>query len=173
VNWRTCRQERRSGGEIQSESLDGNVPAIDTSALIDALSGAGKLRYSLRRAIENGERLSLPTIVLYKRLMGPRVPAELIAQEALFPSDFGPSFRPWPKRYSVQKSAGRSSHRAGEYTSRVDIAIAAAAISHGAQLWTLNTADFADIPGLRLAKLRAVLSRRVRGHPKAFSSKLH
>jgi predicted nucleic acid-binding protein len=32
----------------------------------------------------------------------------------------------------------------------IDIAIAACAIRREAELWTLNRADFADIPGLRL-----------------------
>ncbi len=32
----------------------------------------------------------------------------------------------------------------------VDLAIAACAIEHGASLWTLNVADFSDIPGLTL-----------------------
>jgi predicted nucleic acid-binding protein len=31
-----------------------------------------------------------------------------------------------------------------------DLAIAACAITQGARLWTLNLADFADIPGLQL-----------------------
>lgn len=33
----------------------------------------------------------------------------------------------------------------------MDIAIAACAIVRDAELWTLNPADFRDIPGLRLA----------------------
>jgi predicted nucleic acid-binding protein len=34
----------------------------------------------------------------------------------------------------------------------VDLAIAACAIRHKAELWTLNRADFADIPRFRLAR---------------------
>jgi predicted nucleic acid-binding protein len=34
----------------------------------------------------------------------------------------------------------------------VDLAIAACAIRREAELWTLNRADFADIPRLRLAR---------------------
>jgi predicted nucleic acid-binding protein len=33
-----------------------------------------------------------------------------------------------------------------------DLAIAACAIRHDAELWTLNAADFKDIPGLRLLR---------------------
>ena len=32
----------------------------------------------------------------------------------------------------------------------IDLAIAACAIAEGAALWTLNPADVADVPGLRL-----------------------
>jgi predicted nucleic acid-binding protein len=32
----------------------------------------------------------------------------------------------------------------------VDLAIAACAIANGAAFWTLNPADFRDVPGLRL-----------------------
>jgi predicted nucleic acid-binding protein len=39
---------------------------------------------------------------------------------------------------------------AGPAGREVDIAIGACAITYEAQLWTLNTADFKDIPGLRL-----------------------
>lgn len=34
---------------------------------------------------------------------------------------------------------------------RIDLAIAVCAISREAELWTLNGADFQDVPGLRLA----------------------
>lgn len=36
---------------------------------------------------------------------------------------------------------------------QIDIAIAACAIVRQASLWTLNTRDFADIPGLELYRL--------------------
>ena len=74
------------------------------------------------------------------------MPRELATQESLFPSEAAVPFG-WQdaalsaKLYrSVLRARGRE----------VDIAIAACAITHEAQLWTLNTADFEDIPGLRL-----------------------
>jgi predicted nucleic acid-binding protein len=36
---------------------------------------------------------------------------------------------------------------------QADLAIAACAIRHGASLWTLNPADFADVPGLSLYRV--------------------
>ncbi len=59
---------------------------LDTSVLIDSLSGPKRSAPALRKAIEQGERIELPSLVLYEWLRGPRVPEELSAQEALFPS---------------------------------------------------------------------------------------
>lgn len=119
---------------------------LDTSLLVDALSGAEQSAAALRRAIQEGERIQLSSLVIYEWLRGPRVPQELAAQEALFPSEAAVPFG-WrdaalsAKLYrSVRRARGRE----------FDIAIAACAMTHEAQLWTLNTADFKDIPGLRL-----------------------
>ena len=67
---------------------------LDTSVLIDSLSGPKRSAAALREAIVRGERIEVPSLVLYEWLRGPRVPEELSAQEALFPSgttvNFGP-----------------------------------------------------------------------------------
>jgi predicted nucleic acid-binding protein len=122
------------------------VTFLDTSLLIDALTGPKRSAAALRSAIHDGERVLLPSLVLYEWLRGPRVPQDLAAQESLFPSDAAIPFG-WQesalsaKLYrSVRRARGREA----------DLAIAACAITHEAQLWTLNTADFKDIPGLRL-----------------------
>ena len=119
---------------------------LDSSVLVDALTGSRRSAAALRRAIQEGERIQLPSLVLYEWLRGPRMPRELAAQESLFPSEAAVPFG-WQdaalsaKLYrAVRRARGRE----------VDIAIAACAITHEAQLWTLNTADFKDIPGLRL-----------------------
>lgn len=124
--------------------------AIDTSALIDSLSGKKNSAAVLRRAIESGERIFLPSIALYEWLRGPRIPEELMAQEALFPSVSTAVFGPREAALSadiyrvVRKPRGRE----------MDIAIAATAMIRDATLWTLNRADFSDIPGLRLANFQ-------------------
>ena len=41
---------------------------LDTSVLVDALSGPGRSAPALRRAIEQGERIVLPSLVLYEWL---------------------------------------------------------------------------------------------------------
>lgn len=123
------------------------MTAIDTSALIDALSGSRRSGPALRRAIESGERIFLPSLVLYEWLRGPRIPAELVAQEALFPAASAAPFG--PREAALSAEIYRSVRRARDR--EIDIGIAAVAITRDARLWTLNHADFADIPGLKLA----------------------
>jgi predicted nucleic acid-binding protein len=124
------------------------VIVLDTSVLIDSLSGPKRLAHALRKAIEDGERMLLPSLVLYEWLRGPRLPSEITAQEALFPSDESLVFGPREAALSAQlyKTIARPRGR------EVDIAIAACAIIRDAELWTLNTADFSGIPKLRLTR---------------------
>lgn len=119
---------------------------LDTSVLVDGLTGPRRSGASLRECIERGERLLIPTLVLYEWLRGPRLPQEIVAQEALFPRaaalPFGPEESALAARLyrSLRRPRGRE----------IDLAIAAHAVSRGASLWTLNRADFADIPDLEL-----------------------
>ena len=119
---------------------------LDTSALIDSLSGPKRSAPALRSAIERGERILLPTLVLYEWLRGPRLPQELEAQEALFPSaravPFGPDEAAEAAR--LYDKVPRSRDR------EIDLAIAACANLWEAELWTLNVSEFDDIPDLRL-----------------------
>ena len=119
---------------------------IDTSVLIDSLAGPKRLAGTLRSAIERGERLLLPSIVLYEWLRGPRLAAELAAQEALFPSESALPFGPREALLSAQLYRSVRRPRGRE----LDLAIAACALAREAALWTLNTADFRDIPGLQI-----------------------
>lgn len=120
---------------------------LDTSALIDSLSGPKRSAAALRAAIERGERILLPSLVLYEWLRGPRLPEEVEAQETLFPSDravpFGPEAAAEAARLytRLRRSRGRE----------IDLAIAACAILWDADLWTLNVQDFRDIPELRVS----------------------
>jgi predicted nucleic acid-binding protein len=119
---------------------------VDTSVIIDSLSGPQRSAAALRAVIERGERLLVPSLVLYEWLRGPRLAEELAAQEGLLPSGsvlpFGASEALVSARLyrSVRRPRGRE----------LDLAIAACAIVKEAALWTLNSADFRDIPGLRL-----------------------
>ena len=120
---------------------------IDTSALIDSLTGPRRSAPRLRSFIEEAERLILPALVLYEWRRGPRLEQELAAQEALLPSNTALPFGPAEAELAsdLYKSVDRARGR------EIDLAIAAHAILQDATLWTLNQRDFADIPGLVLA----------------------
>ena len=119
---------------------------LDTSVLVDALTGPRRSAEPLRAALERGERILLSTVVLYEWLRGPRRAEELAAQEALFPAAtavaFGPEESVIAARLyrTVERPRGRE----------VDLAIAACALAQGAAFWTLNRRDFRDVPALRL-----------------------
>lgn len=119
---------------------------LDTSLLIDALTGPRRSAAALRAAIEDGERILLPTLVLYEWLRGPRRDEELEAQEALFPAAAAVSFGPAEAARAAQLYVSLRRARGRE----VDLAIAACALTLGARLWTLNRDDFRDLPGLEL-----------------------
>jgi predicted nucleic acid-binding protein len=120
---------------------------LDTCALVNALTGPRRSAGALRRLIEDGERLSFSTLVLYEWLRGPRLPEELRAQEALFPGADAVPFG------QAEASLAGDLYRAVRRPRgrELDLAIAATAILQDAVLWTLNPRDFADIPRLRLA----------------------
>ena len=119
---------------------------LDTSVLIDALTGQKRSAAGLRRAIESGERILFSTIVLYEWTRGARLPAEVAAQEALFPGSAAVPFG--ADEASIAAALYRAVKRARGR--EIDLVIAATAIAQNAQLWTLNLEDFRDITPLTL-----------------------
>jgi predicted nucleic acid-binding protein len=119
---------------------------LDTSVLIDALTGAKRSAPALRLAIERGERILLSTIVLYEWLRGPRRAAERAAQEGLFPRETAAAFGAEEAAVAADLYRKVKRPRGRE----IDLAIAACAISQNAALWTLNVEDFRDVGGLTL-----------------------
>ena len=119
---------------------------IDTSALVDALTGPRRSLDTLIGFTADGHRLECSTIVLYEWLRGPRTRAELAAQEDLFPSEravaFGAADAAIAARLYKQVTRARGRE--------IDLAVAACALTSGAAVWTLNPGDFRDIPGIRL-----------------------
>lgn len=119
---------------------------LDTSVLIDALTGRRPLLARLHAVVAAGERLALSSLVLFEWLRGPRLPEEVAAQEALLPATAAIPFGPAEAATAaaiyreIRRARGREA----------DVAIAATAIAHGASLWTVNDDDFGDIPGLVL-----------------------
>ena len=119
---------------------------LDTSALVDALTGLRRSGAALVEAARRGERLAFSTLVLYEWLRGPRREAELADQEALIPAASALPFGTTEALIAARLYRALAQTRDRE----LDLGIAAVAIAHGASLWTLNTDDFDDIPGLRL-----------------------
>jgi predicted nucleic acid-binding protein len=119
---------------------------LDTSALTDSLTGPKRSAPRLRELMAGPEPIAICTIVLFEWLRGPRLKEEIEAQEGLFP------------KVNTVPFGSAEAERAAELYRKVnrprgreaDLAIAACALAHGAQLWTLNRADFKDIPGLQL-----------------------
>jgi hypothetical protein len=119
---------------------------LDTSILVDSLCGSKHSERQLRELVSSGIRVGVPAIVFYEWLRGPRSAAELEDQEDLLPRHDALPFEYADAVIAAQIYRIVRSPRSRE----IDIAIAATAIRHGMFLWTLNTRDFEDIPGLRL-----------------------
>jgi predicted nucleic acid-binding protein len=126
------------------------VIVLDTSVLIDGLTGTKRSAHAIRESLVEGERMLLPALVLYEWLRGPRLSEELAAQEALFPAKLALPFG--PEEAAVSAGLYRAVRR--PRSREVDLAIAACALVRGAYLWTLNPEDFRDIPDIRLHRLR-------------------
>lgn len=91
----------------------------------------------------------LPSLVLFEWLRGPRTKDEIAIQEALFSNEASVPFTSQDAELSARVYRALRRPRGRE----IDIAIAACAINRGAAIWTLNEADFKDIPGLQLVTL--------------------
>jgi predicted nucleic acid-binding protein len=74
------------------------------------------------------------------------LPEEVADQEALFPSEDAIPFGTAEALLASELYRKSKRPRGRE----IDIAIAACALVHDSQLWTLNPADFKDIPNLKL-----------------------
>ena len=119
---------------------------LDTSVLVHALTGARQSFPALERTVAARHVIAVSALALYEWLRGPRTGVELEDQEMLLPAAEARAFglaeaRRAARLYRTMKRArGRD----------LDLAIAACALEHGASLWTLNPADFQDIPDLNL-----------------------
>lgn len=119
---------------------------LDTSVLVDALTGPRRSLAALEQVVSRGHVIASSSLALYEWLRGPRTAEELEDQEAIVPLDAARVFGAAESRRAaalyraVKRARGRD----------MDIAIAACAIEHGAHLWTLNPAHFRDLPGVEL-----------------------
>lgn len=122
---------------------------LDTSVLVDAITEARPLAGALARVLDSGERMLVPTPVLYEWLRGPRKPRELEVQRLLFPDERAIVFGPAEARVAADLYRVLPRLRGRE----TDIAIAACALTQEGRLWTVNEQDFQDIPGLSLFQM--------------------
>jgi predicted nucleic acid-binding protein len=120
----------RSGLPCCRRSTESSPPSV----LIEALGEGGSMSGELRQAIAQGERIAIPTLVLYEWLRGPRTPAEFEAQETLFPSGEAIPFATDEAILTAELHRAVDRARGRE----IDLAIAACAISWKAALRTLN-----------------------------------
>jgi predicted nucleic acid-binding protein len=119
---------------------------LDTSALIDALTGPRRSLDDLSRLVEAGHRITISTLVFYEWLRGPRTRAELAAQQELFPSASAVPFGHEEAALAARLYQAIPRRRGRE----MDVAIASCAIVNAGTIWTLNPEDFRDIPDVRL-----------------------
>jgi predicted nucleic acid-binding protein len=119
---------------------------LDTSALVDAITGPRRSLDVLTALAEQGHRLSVSSIVLYEWLRGPRTREDLTVQEDLFPRDAAVPFGPDQAALAARLYGAMRRPRGRE----IDLAIAACALHDKAALWTLNRVDFRDIVDLVL-----------------------
>lgn len=119
---------------------------LDTSVVIDALTGVRRSEPKLTALIAEGERVAISALVLYEWLRGPRREIEIADQEALLPADEAVPFG--FQEASLAAALYRTLQR--RQSREIDFGIAACALNHGARLWTLNPRDFGDIPDLVL-----------------------
>ena len=119
---------------------------VDTSALIDSLTGPRRSLPRLTALVREGHRIAISSLVFYEWRRGPRTTADLAVQDALLPFDAVVAFDARAAALAADLY-GRVSRPRGR---EVDIAIAACALCQAAALWTLNTKDFSDVPGLTL-----------------------
>lgn len=121
---------------------------LDTSVLIEALSGSPTWRERLHEAWAGGERLRIPSLVAYEWLRGPRTDGEREGSLRLFPPEEWIPFAAEEAEVAAELYRTVPSPRRRE----IDLAIASCALTWDGALWTLNPKDFEDVPGLRLVE---------------------
>lgn len=119
---------------------------LDTSVMIDAFTGPRRLLPAVESATMDGHVLAYSVIVEYEWLRGPRSHEDQDAVRRFFGPDTVVAFG--EHEAAMAASLFRAVKRARQR--QADLAIAACAIERGARLWTLNPADFADVPELVL-----------------------
>lgn len=121
---------------------------LDTDFLVYALGVSGPERRRLLELSESDTALQISAVAWYEFSRGPRSPEQMAIGRSFFLPDGIVPFSEGiaTKAADLFRALGSPRKRAA------DIAIAATSLAMGATLITRNRRDFADIPGLNLAK---------------------
>jgi len=119
---------------------------LDTSVLVDAFTGSRRALAHVANATSAGHVLTFCALVEYEWLRGPRTEEEEHAVRRFFGEGVVVPFgnREAQTAAALYRRVKRARRR------QADLIVAACALEHKARLWTLNEADFADVPGLTL-----------------------
>ena len=123
---------------------------LDTSVLVDAFTGPHRSLAHVRTATSEGHVITFCAVVQYEWLRGPRTNDEDDAVRRFLGEGIVVAFgdREAQTAAALYRRVKRARQR------HADLAVAACALEHNARLWTLNAADFADVPGLTLYQPR-------------------
>jgi predicted nucleic acid-binding protein len=113
---------------------------------VDAFAGPRRTLPAQNDAVAAGDVLTFSAVVFYEWLRGPRTDEERSIVDSEFEAARVVAFGTREARVA----ADLFRRVPGARRRQADLAIAACAIEHGAALWTLNPADFDDIPTLSL-----------------------
>jgi predicted nucleic acid-binding protein len=119
---------------------------LDTSVLVDAFTGTRRALEHVANATSAGHVLTFCALVQYEWLRGPRTQDEEHAVRRFFGEDAVVPFG----SHEAQTAAALYRRLKRARQRQADLVVAACALEHNPPLWTLNEADFADVPGLTL-----------------------
>jgi predicted nucleic acid-binding protein len=143
--WRGLRGARSFGNSAQT--AHGRLSALaDTSILVDYLRGVESARELVRSAVERGELVAASTLSRIELSIGMRAD-ERSATDALVAA-----LRWIAVDGAIIERADELARRYGRSHSgidAVDYCVAASALVHGLELWTLNVRHFPMFDGLR------------------------
>ncbi len=122
---------------------------LDTNVIIDHLRQTGKKETVLMKFISDQpkEKLALSVVSVQELYEGKSTRNE--KEEQLLLATISP-LRILPYTYKIAKLAGMIARDLGRPIELADAAVAATAVTNGADLLTLNQKDFLNIPDLNL-----------------------
>ncbi len=125
---------------------------LDTSIIIDHLRSNRQSKSALLLLVEHQPQTMLGISIISIQELYEGQSTRIIEKEKDLLAVLGP-LKILPYSYTIAQSAGRLARDRSQPIELADAAIAATAIAHNAQLYTLNRKDFIRIPELKLFTL--------------------